>query len=295
MSENSTQTEGSSSCPTCIKNATQLNNQTELLSQFEMERKELINLFSNATIDDTFVLIDYVKEMLRETSEMKIEVEKYKKEKTKMAESVGRQLLERDTTHSERIRSLEMKMEEKEKQMLQSSTLLKQQLAAVKKESHQLQRQLVQLESKRSLPAPECMEQEIESLRTVLDMRKVEAEQVKAANNSLNLELERMSGLGVELQVQKQKAEDMNGVINMKNDQLRQVLDEYDRVQQQLEEEVSAHLKCQQELEKNQWNKENFLLENKKKWKEISNLQRSDLILMDVVQKDKAVAYKLNC
>ena len=39
----------------------------------------------------------------------------------------------------------------------------------------------------------------------------------------------------------------MNAVINMKNDQLRQVLDEYDNVQHQLEVEVSVHLACQQE------------------------------------------------
>merc|ERR1712002_25921 len=99
-----------------------------------------------------------------------------------------------------------------------------------------------------------------------------------------------MGGLEIKLQVQMQKTEEMNAVINMKNDQLRQVLDEYDKVQQQLEVEVSAHLACQQELEKSQWAKEAFLLENEKRWKEISNQKMSGMVL-DVVQKEQALAY----
>jgi hypothetical protein len=58
--------------------------------------------------------------------------------------------------------------------------------------------------------------------------------------------------------------------------------------------EVSAHLACQQELEKSQWAKENFLVENEKMWKEVINQKRSGLIL-DVVQKEKGLAYRFNC
>merc|ERR1712128_323125 len=101
-------------------------------------------------------------------------------------------------------------------------------------------------------------------------------------------------GLETQLQVQKQRAEELGLVVAMKNDQLRQVLDEYDSVQQQLEVEVSAHLACQQELERSQWARENFLIENEKRWKEVANQKKSGLIL-DVVQKDKAVAYSFNC
>ena len=51
---------------------------------------------------------------------------------------------------------------------------------------------------------------------------------------------------------------------------------------------------CQQELEKIQWDKENFLIENEKRWKELENQKKSGLIL-DVVRKEKAVAYSFNC
>jgi len=232
--------------------------------------------------------------MLKEASAVRSEVEQLKEEGLRMAESVGRQLTDRDNAHSERVRSLEIVMAEKEKQLLQSSNLLRQQLATAKKETQQIQRQLTQLESNRRLPAEGSLEQEIESLRLVLEMKKDETDQLKAANNSLRLELERFGGLELQLQVQKQRTEEMNAVINLKNDQLRQVLDEYDSVQQQLETEVSAHLACQQELERSQWARENFLIENEKRWKEVANQKKSGLIL-DVVQKDKAVAYSFNC
>ena len=53
-------------------------------------------------------------------------------------------------------------------------------------------------------------------------------------------------------------------------------------------------MSCQQDLEKIQWDKENFLMENEKRWKELQNQKKSGLIL-DVVRKDKAVAYSFNC
>ena len=51
---------------------------------------------------------------------------------------------------------------------------------------------------------------------------------------------------------------------------------------------MSAHLACQQ------WSRQNFLVENEKKWKDVTNQKKSGLIL-DVVQKEKAVAYSFNC
>ena len=51
---------------------------------------------------------------------------------------------------------------------------------------------------------------------------------------------------------------------------------------------MSAHLACQQ------WSRQNFLVENEKKWKDVTNQKKSGLIL-DVVQTEKAVAYSFNC
>jgi len=250
-------------------------------------------------------LVAAVEELVAKAAHLRTELEQVRAEGRTMAERVGRQLGDRDNAHAEKVQSLESLMAEKEKQLLQSSNLLRQQLAHGKKEREALQRQLDEKISSSS-NSPESLsnsstnwEAECNSLKLVLEIRRDEAEQLKAANNSLRLELERFQGLETQLQVQKQRAEELGLVVAMKNDQLRQVLDEYDNVQQQLEVEVSAHLACQQELERSQWVAESISTQQsparEKTWKNLSNQVESGLIL-DVVQKgEKGLAYSFNC
>jgi len=245
-----------------------------------------------------------VEDLVAEAAQLRTELEQLRAEGRTMAERVGRQLGDRDNAHAEKVRSLESLMAEKEKQLLQSSNLLRQQLAHGKKEREALQRQLdekISSSSSSSSHSSTNWEAECNSLKLVLEIRRDEAEQLKAANNSLRLELERFQGLETQLQVQKQRAEELGLVVAMKNDQLRQVLDEYDSVQQQLEVEVSAHLACQQELERSQWVADSILSPaqqspaREKTWKNLSNQVESGLIL-DVVQKgEKGLAYSFNC
>jgi len=249
-------------------------------------------------------LVAAVEELVGQAALTRTELEQLRAEGRTMAERVGRQLGDRDNAHAEKVRSLESLMAEKEKQLLQSSNLLRQQLAHGKKEREALQRQLdekISSLSSSSSNSTTNWEAECNSLKLVLEIRRDEAEQLKAANNSLRLELERFQGLETQLQVQKQRAEELGLVVAMKNDQLRQVLDEYDSVQQQLEVEVSAHLACQQELERSQWVADTILSPaqqspaREKTWKNLSNQVESGLIL-DVVQKgEKGLAYSFNC
>jgi len=250
-------------------------------------------------------LVAAVEELVAKAAHLRTELEQLRAEGRTMAERVGRQLGDRDNAHAEKVRSLESLMAEKEKQLLQSSNLLRQQLAQGKKEREALQRQLdekISSSSSSSLSSSNSTtnwEAECNSLKLVLEIRRDEAEQLKAANNSLRLELERFQGLETQLQVQKQRAEELGLVVAMKNDQLRQVLDEYDSVQQQLEVEVSAHLACQQELERSQWVADSISTQQsparEKTWKNLSNQVESGLIL-DVVQKgEKGLAYSFNC
>lgn len=259
------------------------------LTQYESEKTRLSQLFGSES--DIFKSVESV---LKEAAEKKSEMDKLRVENVQLAEDVAVQLRERDKAHSERVRSLEIVMNEKEKQLLQSSNVMRQQLASAKLESQQLQKQIETFDCKQRRMDSGNLEQELESMLVVIDLKKEENDQLRAANNSLQIDLERYSGLEIQLQVEKQKVEEMNSVIKMKNEQLRQVLDEYDSVQHQLEIEVAAHMSCQQDLEKIQWDKENFLMENEKRWKELQNQKKSGLIL-DVVRKDKAVAYSFNC
>jgi len=277
------------SCQSCSEKSQELTKINETLTQYESEKNRLSQLFGSES--DIFSSVEIA---LKEANEKKSEMDKLKVENVQLAENVAVQLRERDKAHSERVRSLEIVMNEKEKQLLQSSNVMRQQLASAKLESQQLQKQIESFDGKQRRLESGNLEQELESMLVVIDLKKEENDQLRAANNSLQIDLERYCGLEVQLQVEKQKVEEMNSVIKMKNEQLRQVLDEYDSVQHQLEIEVAAHMSCQQDLEKIQWDKENFLMENEKRWKELQNQKKSGLIL-DVVRKDKAVAYSFNC
>merc|ERR1719242_1493461 len=239
-------------------------------------------------------LVASVEELVSKAAHLRTELEQVRSEGRTMAERVGRQLGDRDNAHAEKVEALETLMAEKEKQLLQSSNLLRQQLAHGKKEREALQRQLDEKISANNSSSTSSSssfssnwEAECNSLKLILEIRREEAEQLKAANNSLRLELERFQGLETQLQVQKQRAEELGLVVAMKNDQLRQVLDEYDSVQQQ--------------LERSQWVAESILSPaqpspaREKTWKNLSNQVESGLIL-DVVQKgEKGLAYSFNC
>ena len=114
------------------------------LQQFQSEKNRLSQLFGSNS--DVFASVENV---LKEASEKKSELEKLKEDKIVLAESVAVQLRERDKAHSERVRSLEIVMHEKEKQLLQNSNTIRQQLATAKIESQQLQKQLETIETKK--------------------------------------------------------------------------------------------------------------------------------------------------
>merc|ERR1719278_1610478 len=87
-------------------------------------------------------LIAAVEELVSKAAHLRTELEQVRAEGRTMAERVGRQLGDRDNAHAEKVEALETLMAEKEKQLLQSSNLLRQQLAHGKKEREALQRQL---------------------------------------------------------------------------------------------------------------------------------------------------------
>ena len=221
------------SCLSCNDKIQELSKANETLSEFQNEKNRLSQLFGSESD-----ILGIVENVLKEAAEKKNQLDKLKEENLQLAENVAVQLRERDKAHSERVRSLEIVMNEKEKQLLQSSNVMRQQLASAKLESQQLTKQIETFETKKKRLENGNLEQELDSMMVVIDMKKDENDQLRAANNSLKIDLERYNGLEIQLQVERQKVEEMNSVIKMKNDQLRQVLDEYDNIQHQLEIEV---------------------------------------------------------
>ena len=173
-------------------------------------------MFTDDEYESDADIVENIEKMMREASAVRKEVEQLKEERLKMAESVGRQLTDRDTTHIESVKNMEAVSVEKEKQLLQSSNLLRQQLAAAKKDGQQMQKQLAQLKSINKLsPDVSPAQEEMDSLRQVLNIKKGEVEQLRAEKNSLMLELQRVGGLELRLKVHKQRMEDMEAVISL--------------------------------------------------------------------------------
>jgi len=271
-------------CKDCITLSHQLADNTNTVQGLREERKGVTKVLEVEESESELNLVAHVEKLMKEAKAMKDEVTELKTERLKMAESIGRQLTNRDTTHAEKVKEIEAVRMEKERQLIQSSSLLKQELAAAKK-------QLKMLEGNSTGKGGDRLEEEIVSLRRGLDLRKNEVEKLKAEKNSMVLEMERVAKMEVELKLQKQKVEDMTAVIELKNDQLGQVLDKYDSLQQELEIEVSAHLFCQQELERSLVEKDMLYRENERRWMEVTSTKEKGMIL-DVVNKEKGLAYR---
>jgi len=273
-------------------------------------------------------LEDTVRQLIEQTKKTRNALQKSKEDCLRMAEGVGRQLAERDREHADRVKSLEIMMKEKEKQLLNASNLLRQQLSDAKREiqmlerkqsSHQqimarknseaaaaVQQQYTRKTSEDHMAAvsaaaaatlaaqkklangtTENLEQEVESLRLVLEMRRHEVEQLRAANNTLLLEMERCRGLELHIDEQRQRIEEMDAVIKNKNIEIRQLNEHKARLVQQLEIEESAHLSCQQDLERVEWTLQNIITNNKEKQKgsKLDDSYEDKSIILDLVHK----------
>merc|ERR1712083_381700 len=111
-------------CLSCTEKDSRISSYCNELNKYKTQHNNIEKLIS---CDGSDVGDEIVEAVVREASAVREEVKQLKEERVALAKSVGRQLAERDTAHSERVRSLEMLMVEKEKQLLQSSNILRQQ------------------------------------------------------------------------------------------------------------------------------------------------------------------------
>ena len=89
--------------------------QIKKISRCERNRENLTKLITGAENSYDPDIIENVEKMLREAVIVGCEVEQMKEDGLRMAMNVERQFLERDTAHSERVRTVEIVMAENEK------------------------------------------------------------------------------------------------------------------------------------------------------------------------------------
>merc|ERR1711862_970044 len=212
-------------CKDCITLSQQLATHSLTVQALREERKGVTKVLKVEETESEQGIATHVEKVMKEAKGLKEEVTELKAERLKMAESIGRQLTDRDNSHAEKIKEIEAVRMEKERQLLQSASLLRQELTTAKKEVKMLERNKTGIEEGK-------LEEEIVSLRKGLDLKKSEVDKLKAEKNSMVLEMETVDKMEVELKLQKQKVEEMTSVIKLKNDQLGQVLDKYDDLQQ---------------------------------------------------------------
>jgi len=294
VSESNNQTEGTA-CKFCHEAGAKLKHaQTNLLRE-EQKMKRLSKILKE---DDIESVVESVLKMTQEIDTLKSSMHELQEENNSLTGKINEEKYLLDIKQNEKIKSLEIQMAEKESQLLRTSNNVRGQLAIAKQEVSQLSKEVERFENYKNMSESGSWQQEAESLQLVLEMRKQELDKLKAANNSLLLELERLRAVELQLQVEKQKTEEMSAVIGQKNDQMHQVLDEYEALQHQLEIEVASHLACQQELEKVQWAHQSFMGEEgrgSKEWKDIQNRKQSSGHIQHVVHKEKGIAYSFNC
>jgi len=268
------QTDGVS-CEACGQLSVQLSYIEKQLDKIKLERLKWTQLLKTENVEDILVNVEA---MVAETSKQKTSSTQLQIAQEKILKSLEEELKSKDIAHSEKVKSLEIIMAEEEKQLLQSTNMLRQQLADSRRGIQQLTKQLESKNTKMEDDDPRW-QNEVESLQIVIDMKKEEVNQLKTSNNSLKLEMNRLVVIKTQLQVEKKCSEEISEVIKIKNDQLSQVVDKYEYIQHQLDIEMAAHLACQQELEKIHWEKDNFLndqesvtsLIGSKNWKNVNN------------------------
>merc|ERR1712106_66878 len=288
------QTEGTF-CTYCTESSSTLEYVQGELRKENQDMKQISEILNQ---DDGDKVVESVMNITSEIDILKYTLKDLQEENKDLSERMNGEKILHDNTQNEKIKSLEIEMAEKENQLLRTSNNVRGQLATAKQEVNHLSKEVEKFDNFKNVSESGTWQQEAESLQLVLGMKKQELDKLKAANNFLLLELERLGVVELQLQVEKQKTEEMSSVLCVKNEQMHQVLDEYEALQHQLEIEVASHRASQQELEKIQWTNQAFLGEEKsgsKEWKNRQNKKQSTGNIGQVVQKEKGIAYSFNC
>ena len=151
--------------------------------------------------DDVESIVKSVGEMISEIDSLKCKIHELQEESESLSKMMNEEKYLEDISQSEKIKTLEIEMAEKENQLLRTSNNVRGQLATAKEEVSHLSKEVERFENYKNMSESGSWQQEAESLQLVLEMRKQELDKLKAANNSLLLQLERLGVVEVQLQV----------------------------------------------------------------------------------------------
>lgn len=163
------------------------------------------------------------------------------------------QLEERDQAHADRVRTLEQCLQDKECEWAHTNEALRRDL-----------RQAIRCsmaDTEREAESLGNLEQEIESLKMVIEMRSNENRQLRVHNNQLLTQLERLSFLESELANSRLRLDEMTMVLQNKMDSEKELLELSETLQQELVRSRAEIMQCKKNIENRQ-----YLQEHEKEW-----------------------------
>merc|ERR1711983_715531 len=134
-------------------------------------------------------------------------------------------LEERDCAHADRIRTLETVLQDKECEWAHKNEALRRDLRQAIRSS--------MADTEREVESLGNLEQEIESLKMVIEMRSTENRQLRVNNNQLLTQLERLAFLEGELANTRQRLDEMTMVLQNKMDSEKELLELSETLQQE--------------------------------------------------------------
>merc|ERR1711997_287045 len=184
--------------------------------------------------------------LILEEAQSRYELDQLKRE-------LSDKLQERDEAHAERVRLLENTLQDKECEWASRNE-------ALRKDLRQAIRSSI-ADTERESESLENLEQEIQSLRMVVEMRSTENRELRIHNNELIAQVERLQFLESELANAKHRLDEMTLVLQYKMDSERELLELSETLQSELVKTRSDALHVQNNVENSQF-LQNVLLQS---------------------------------
>jgi len=158
-----------------------------------------------------------------------------------LKKQLSKKLEERDEAHADRIKALEKTLQEKECDWVTKNENLRRDLRQAIRSSIQ--------DTEREVESIDNLEQEIHSLRTVVEMRSAENRDLRIHNNELLTQVERLTYLESELRNAQHRLDEMTLVLQNKMDSERELLELSETLQEELVKSRAETLQYRKGLE----------------------------------------------
>jgi len=233
-----------SECETCLEKAREIQkitNKSDTLKVTIEELKKKLNA-ANFSLATTMEKESY----LRNSHEALIlEEAQVRYELNQLHQDLAKKLEERDLAHADRVRLLEMTMNDKECEWARKNEALRKDLRLAIKSSIQ--------DTEREAESLDSLDQEIDSLKMVIEMRSTENRELRVHNNELVTEVERLAYLQAEMSNARHRLDEMTLVLQNKIDSERELLELSETLQSELVKSRAESMQLRKNLENRQF------------------------------------------